>query len=45
MENHGYIMNFFQMIDILCLLNYVSQNAIEDEAFNNQLNAIWKILS
>jgi hypothetical protein len=44
-DYHGYVLNFFQMLEFMAELRYCPTNSIEDEMFNNLLNSMWHILT
>jgi len=44
-DYHGYVLNFFQMLEFMAELRYCPVNSIEDEVFNNLLNSMWHILT
>lgn len=44
-DYHGYVLNFFQMVEVVTKLGYTIEDALDDEGFNNLLNSMWLILS
>ena len=44
-EYHGYVLNFFQLLECLVGMRYCPGNCLEDEAFNNALNQAWHLLT